>query len=120
MLVQLKTSICRHQDPFEEYKARLAKKLAKRTEAEANAKSQTPAPKPQMQKKGQDDVNWFGVKVGTANAASGSSTVGGGVGKYMAAKKRPPETDPASTPMHLPETKQKKRKLGFSNDFEGW
>lgn len=88
----------RYQDPFEDYKQRLAKKLARKTESEDAAKSATPS-------SGQkEDVNWFGVKVG-----SETSTITGGesgVGKYLNLK-RPA----ASAPVEA----TKKRKLGFGN-----
>src|ERR1700721_1645550 len=58
-----------YQDPFEEYKTRLAKKLAKLAEAQAQSSLGEKGPKG---KKGSDDVNWVGVKVSTGNAPSGS------------------------------------------------
>lgn len=44
---------CRYQDPFEEYKTRLAAKLAKRAEGPKVAKPE---------KKDEDGINWFGVR----------------------------------------------------------
>jgi len=95
------------QDPFEEYKTRLAKKLAKRAEAEKSAKNQqTP------EKREGDDINWFGVKVGTGDSAFGGGATGGGVGKYLDLK-RPSDGNGGG------EEGKKKRKIGFGN-FEGW
>jgi peptidyl-prolyl cis-trans isomerase-like protein 2 len=102
------TLTCSHHDPFEEYKARLAKKLAKRAEAEQNTKSQKV-----VEKKG-DEVNWFGLKVGTGSAGhEGGGTVG--VGKYLNLK-RPLEGKVAGGAV---DDGKKKRKIGFG-DFEGW
>jgi peptidyl-prolyl cis-trans isomerase-like 2 len=102
--------ICRsrYQDPFEEYKTRLAKKLARKAEANSNIPTQ-------VQKSGEatdnDGVNWFGVKVGTGSSAFGSDDVGGVVGKYLSVK-RPLGLVPDSD-------LKKKRKIGFG-DFDGW
>ncbi|KAF8973695.1 cyclophilin-like domain-containing protein [Flammula alnicola] len=102
------TEVIIYQDPFEEYKKRLAKKLAKRAESDKPS-----APKAVEEK---DDVNWFGVKIGSDNAAVdfGGGAGSGGVGKYLNLK-RPQE---AVVTKGVEETK-KKRKIGFG-DFEGW
>lgn len=97
----------RYQDPFEDYKTRLAKKLAKRAEAEQN-----PAQKQKStDRKEGDDINWFGVKVGTGDSAFVSDNGGGAVGKYLNLK-RPLAGGSA-------EDAKKKRKTGFG-DFDGW
>ncbi|KAF8647909.1 hypothetical protein AX16_006441 [Volvariella volvacea WC 439] len=106
------TEVVIYQDPFEEYKTRLAKKLAKRAEAEE--RSQNPEAGKLAQEK-QDDVNWFGVKVGTGQSAFGSGNAGGGVGKYLSSALTRP-FDPSDAPA---EPATKKRKIGFGN-FEGW
>jgi peptidyl-prolyl cis-trans isomerase-like 2 len=94
-----------YQDPFEDYKTRLAKKLAKRAEGEAHG--------PVEEKK--DEVNWFGVKVGSKNSAL---TLGeqdsGGVGKYISLKR--PQSSIETT---VADDVKKKRRIGFGN-FEGW
>jgi peptidyl-prolyl cis-trans isomerase-like protein 2 len=60
-----------------------------------------------------DDVNWFGVKIGSENSAPiGGGEDSGGVGKYLNLK-RPYGGSIAG------EESKKKRKLGFG-DFEGW
>jgi len=60
-----------------------------------------------------DDVNWFGVKIGSENSApNGGGANSGGIGKYLNLK-RPYEGSIAG------EESKKKRKLGFG-DFEGW
>ena len=102
---------CSYQDPFEEYKTRLAKKLAKRAEAAG----QNPKP-PNTQEKGkEDDLNWFGVKIGAKGTeVDGGGT--GGVGKYLSLGKRPIA---GSVPEVPREDGNKKRKIGFG-DFEGW
>ncbi|TRM66457.1 cyclophilin-like domain-containing protein [Schizophyllum amplum] len=58
-----------YQDPFEEYKTRLAKKLAKR---EAAQQSSTEKKKPEG-----DDINWFGVKVGSGESVLGAAAAAG-------------------------------------------
>ena len=98
----------RYQDPFEDYKTRHAKKLARRAEG---------TKMDEVAEKEKDDVNWFGLKVGSNSAAFGTGEAGGGgVGKYMSNLKRPVETPAA--PMAA-DSSQKKRKLGFG-DFTGW
>lgn len=94
-----------YQDPFEDYKKRLAKKLAKRAEAEQN-----PIPKGEEKKEG-DDVNWFGLKVGLETSDTTGS--GGGVGKYLSLKR------PASAVAGAQSEDSKKRKLGFG-DFSNF
>lgn len=97
-----------YQDPFEDYKVRLAKKLAKKAEAQNSASAQ-PAT---AEKKPGDGVNWFGVKLGTegANSTAGGGSGPGGVGKYISLK-RPPPTAPV--------VESKKKKLGFGG-FENF
>ncbi|KAF8167788.1 cyclophilin-like domain-containing protein [Crassisporium funariophilum] len=102
------TEVIIYQDPFEEYKKRLANKLAKRAEGDKTGGSA-------VEQKKKDDVNWFGVKVGSEKTALNLGEKGsGGVGKYLALK-RP------SSPVHDPgmDDAKKKRRVGFG-DFEGW
>ncbi|KAF8898859.1 cyclophilin-like domain-containing protein [Infundibulicybe gibba] len=98
-----------YQDPFEEYKKRLSKKLARRAEAQQPHSAE----KSVVEKKPNDDINWFGVKVGSGSSAE--PAVSGGVGKYLNLK-RPQE---ATTGGDLVDDAKKKRKLGFG-DFAGW
>ncbi|GJJ08795.1 hypothetical protein Clacol_003014 [Clathrus columnatus] len=87
------------QDPFEEYKTRLTRKLAHQTEAEPQ----------EIQPKERDDMNWFGVKLApTADAVIGNGD--GGVGKYLDLK-RSREVDFSDGP---PE-KKKQKKIGFAS-----
>jgi peptidyl-prolyl cis-trans isomerase-like 2 len=100
-----------YQDPFENYKVRLAKKLAKKAEAQNPAGTQPAA----VEKKPGDGMNWFGVKLGTEDATSTSRGDGsglGGVGKYLSLK-RPPQTA-AVVPEH-----SKRKKTGFG-EFENF
>jgi peptidyl-prolyl cis-trans isomerase-like 2 len=103
------------QDPFEEYKTRQEKKRAKKAEAEQNARhGQT------IEKKDDDELNWFGVKLGAEKAAGVAG--GGGVGKYLqvgAATSAPKRPAPAATTGEIPDESKKKRKVGFG-DFAGW
>ncbi|KZP16855.1 cyclophilin-like protein [Athelia psychrophila] len=106
------------QDPFDDYKTRLAKKLARRAEAGTAVQAKV------AEKKEGDDINWFGEKVGAAHTIIGSSAatgaVGKGVGKYLNAAKRPLEGASAlSSGNGVGEPGQKKRKTGFG-EFEGW
>ncbi|KAE9408209.1 cyclophilin-like protein [Gymnopus androsaceus JB14] len=99
------TEIIIYQDPFEEYKTRLASKLAKRAEGPRVTKPE---------KKEGDDINWFGVKVGLEAPVVSEKVVGGGVGKYLNLKR--PQ---AAAGVFVSEEPSKKRKTGFGN-FEGW
>jgi len=101
-----------YQDPFDDYKARLAKKLAKKAEAQNSASNQ-PAT---TEKNPGDGVNWFGVKLGAESAmgTDGGGSGLGGVGKYLNLK-RPAQTAAAAAPVEHP----KKRKLGFGG-FENF
>jgi len=94
-----------YKDPFEEYKQRLAKKLAHKTE-QSNPSS---APKDNRKT---DDINWFGVKVGNTDQPTTGTVATGGVGKYINLK-RPLETTA------VPDDRKKQRKLGFG-DFDQW
>ncbi|KAK0233006.1 cyclophilin-like domain-containing protein [Armillaria fumosa] len=105
------TEVVIYQDPFEEYKTRLAKKLAKRAETEQNGNTQKVP-----EKKEGDDVNWFGTRVGTNSTIFGSEG-GTGVGKYLNSAKRPSTT--LGSGGGGTEEVKKKRKIGFG-DFEGW
>ncbi|KAN0134841.1 cyclophilin-like protein [Lactarius tabidus] len=105
------TEVKIHQDPFEEYKVRLAKKLAKKAEAQSSTSTQQET----AEKKAGDGMNWFGVRLG-AESGPDTITIGrsepGGVGKYLNLK-RPPQAAAATT------EPVKKRKLGFG-EFENF
>jgi len=99
-----------YQDPFDDYKKRLAKKLARR-EANQNGTNVSKAP----EKTVDDTTNWFGLKIGGEGTASvNGNTAGGGVGKYLNLKR--PQNEGGAQGLDEP---KKKRKLGFG-DFEGW
>lgn len=103
-----------YQDPFDEYKKRHEKKLARQAAESKDAHGNR-----QSNEKQKDDVNWFGLKVGSSNATFGTEDNGvGGVGKYLSLNnKRPrPSNGVASV---VPDDTKKKRKLGFG-DFESW
>ena len=106
----LRRTLSSYQDPFEDYKVRLAKKLAKKAEAQNSAGTQ-PAT---AEKKPGDGMNWFGVKLGAedaTNTSGGGDSGLGGVGKYLNLK-RPPQT--AVIAEH-----PKKKKMGFG-EFENF
>ncbi len=107
----LRRTLYRYQDPFEEYKVRQAKKLAKKAEAQSSAGTQPAA----AEKKPGDGMNWFGYKLGAEDASSTARGSGlGGVGKYFNLK-RPPQTAAAAVVAEHP----KKRKIGFG-EFENF
>lgn len=98
-----------YQDPFEEYKKRLANKLAKRAEAEKATDGQAVT-----KEKPKDDINWFGVKVGSVNPTPSSEKTGGAsVGKYLLKRSQD------ATEGSVTGEPKKKRKVGFG-DFAGW
>ncbi|KAF8922691.1 cyclophilin-like domain-containing protein [Mucidula mucida] len=106
------TEVIIYQDPFEEYKTRLANKLARRAAAAENAEAAT-----KVEKKEGDDMNWFGTRVGgnTAVFGAGNAAAGTGVGKYLAGAAAPQKRPLAVAQ----EDSKKKRKIGFGN-FDGW
>jgi peptidyl-prolyl cis-trans isomerase-like protein 2 len=106
------TEVVIYQDPFEAYKTSLARKLARRAEAEAGDDSAKIA-----EKKTGDDINWFGVKVGSSELSSGGTAVGAGIGKYLGAKRQLEEEVP--TKDLVGDESKKKRRVGFGN-FENW
>lgn len=100
-----------YQDPFEEYKQREAKKRARKAEVQVSRTQEA-------EEKAKDDVNWFGVKVGSEKPGVG--TVGGGIGKYLNLNaKRSIESVVTPSVSNAPEDTKKKRRIGFG-DFEGW
>jgi len=114
-----------YQDPFEEYRKRHEKKLARQAAAEANGIGNGE----QDSKQQKDHVNWFGLKVGSNSAAFGTGESGvGGVGKYLSFSgsttgnlKRPQAfvSSTSNDSGSVLEESKKKRKLGFG-DFESW
>jgi len=108
-----------YQDPFEDYKARLARKLARQAETGAigaEAKDGADA-------KAKDDVNWFGVKIG-ADGQSKESSGAVGIGKYLnipsgGAKKRALEPSSGLPAAEVDDDSKKRRKVGFGN-FDSW
>ena len=96
-----------YQDPFEDYKKRLAKKLAKRAEQNSSgAQTATEVKK--------DDMNWFGVKIGSESTGLDlRSSNNGEVGRYLNLKR------PSDSVIKPADDGKKKRKVGFG-DFEGW
>lgn len=113
------TCLCSYQDPFEEYKTRRDKKLAKKAEyAQNGAQHGTQNGKPGEK----DDINWFGTKVGSGmKSLGGGGGGGGGVGKYLnsGAKRPAPEQSTRFNDVGVADELKKKRRLGFGN-FEGW
>ncbi|KAG6911523.1 hypothetical protein DXG01_011825 [Tephrocybe rancida] len=104
------TEVAIYQDPFDDYKKRLANKLAKRAQTNQINNNNLP------EKKEGDQINWFGVKVGAEGAATADDEPGGGVGKYLNLK-RPQSA--LVTSAGVDDSSRKKRKTGFG-DFAGW
>ncbi|KAB5590664.1 hypothetical protein CTheo_5888 [Ceratobasidium theobromae] len=102
------TEVIIYQDPFEEYKKRLARKL------EHQAENADPNKKRRVETL-EDTMNWFGQKIGEANTKGDIS--GGGVGKYLKLD-APKATASVKSEAGSGEGK-KKRKLGFGN-FDNW
>ncbi|KAG6818032.1 hypothetical protein H0H87_009187 [Tephrocybe sp. NHM501043] len=102
------TEVVIYQDPFDDYKKRLANKLAKRAQSNAGEKVSS-------EKKEEDEINWFGVKVGAEKAAIPEDGAGEGIGKYLNLK-RPQGSLVTSVGV---DESRKKRKTGFG-DFTGW
>jgi len=104
-------SFTSYQDPFEQYKERLAKRIARQNEPESLATTK-------KHDDGASDINWFGVKVGADTQENGAS--GGAVGKYLNVNANGKRSTPVQSSVdEQAEEPKKKRKLGFGN-FEGW
>lgn len=101
------TEVIIYQDPFEDYKNRLAKKLSKQAQAQQ-------AGHIQPEKTLGDDMNWFGIKVGDTEPAAPPTARGLGVGKYLNMNQKRASAIPV-----VDDEPKKKRKIGFG-DFEGW
>lgn len=111
-----------YQDPFDDYKKRLAKKLARQAEAEQGII-------PVKEKDKKEDMNWFGVKLATGDSILKKGSEGG-VGKYLDLK-RPRENTAAvvngTNGMNGTRTVaaveeddlKKRRKIGFGS-FDTW
>ncbi|KAG8818445.1 Peptidyl-prolyl cis-trans isomerase cyp8 [Serendipita sp. 401] len=109
------TEVFIHADPFEDYKQRLAKKLAHQAQESALL-----APSAAKHKRtiADESGNWFGeaIKGAAANTrgeGSGSGS-GSGVGKYL--KRAREDSASGTAPQDEP---SKKRKMGWG-DFSGW
>jgi peptidyl-prolyl cis-trans isomerase-like 2 len=95
-----------YQDPFEDYKKRLAKKLARKAE-------QGKSPDLAKENKESDDVNWFGVKVGNTKQRpiNHATSSGSEIGKYLNLKR--------SIEAPVAHEAKKQRTFGFGN-FDQW
>ncbi|KAG6832309.1 hypothetical protein H0H92_003542 [Tricholoma furcatifolium] len=102
------TEVAIYQDPFDDYKKRLANKLAKKAQTNQGGKDIS------TEKKDGDEINWFGVKVGAGTVPPENATASSGVGKYLNLKR--PQDNLASGGV---DDSRKKRKTGFG-DFSGW
>ncbi|CAE6456152.1 unnamed protein product [Rhizoctonia solani] len=96
------TEVVIYQDPFEEYKARLARKL------QHQSQSGDPNKKRRVETL-EDSMTWFGQKVGEEQKGGTSQ---GGVGKYL-------KLDAPVSVARGGDEGKKKRKTGFGN-FDNW
>ncbi|KAG9124982.1 Peptidyl-prolyl cis-trans isomerase cyp8 [Ceratobasidium sp. 392] len=105
------TEVIIYQDPFEEYKQRLARKLERQAEGAD--------PKKRRVETLEDGMNWFGQKIGEVGNKGGLAA-GEGVGKYLKLDAPLPRPIANAKPEigGVGEGK-KKRKLGFGN-FDNW
>ncbi|KAG8722532.1 Peptidyl-prolyl cis-trans isomerase cyp8 [Ceratobasidium sp. 394] len=105
------TEVIIYQDPFEEYKKRLARKLERQAEGAD--------PKKRRADTLEDGMNWFGQRIGEVGAKD-SSPAGAGVGKYLTlGTPLPQPTASAKSEVGVAGEGKKKRKLGFGN-FDNW
>jgi peptidyl-prolyl cis-trans isomerase-like 2 len=106
--------IIRHQDPFEEYKQRLAKRLERQALGPAGL---VPSDAERKRASGAGTGNWFGESIKpTGSAAESTTSAGSGVGKYLKRTREAAAT--GSAPAEEPS--QKKRKAAGWGDFAGW
>ncbi|KIM34155.1 hypothetical protein M408DRAFT_91365 [Serendipita vermifera MAFF 305830] len=107
------TGIVIHQDPFEEYMQRLAKRLERQSQASATSASDAE----RKRTSGAGTGNWFGETIKAAGSTAGATeNTGSGVGKYL---KRARET-PVNAAVPVDEPSHKKRKAAGWGDFSGW
>ncbi|QRV90462.1 peptidyl-prolyl cis-trans isomerase, cyclophilin-type protein [Ceratobasidium sp. AG-Ba] len=102
------TEVIIYQDPFEEYKQRLARKLEKQADGSD--------PKKRRAETLEDGMNWFGQRIGEVSAKGGSAN-DSGVGKYLKLDAPLPQAKADASAIGV--EGKKKRKLGFGN-FDGW
>ncbi|CAG7847412.1 Peptidyl-prolyl cis-trans isomerase-like 2 {ECO:0000305} Short=PPIase; {ECO:0000250/UniProtKB:Q08752}; {ECO:0000250/UniProtKB:Q13356}; AltName: Full=Cyclophilin-60; AltName: Full=Cyclophilin-like protein Cyp-60; AltName: Full=Rotamase [Serendipita indica DSM 11827] len=112
------TEVAIHADPFDDYKRRLAKKLAHQQQSASSSSLAASASLSEAERKKAEAEragNWFGEVIKpSSSAANGSSGGGGsGVGKYLQLK-RPREGGGQDVG-----SETKKRKVGWG-DFSGW
>jgi peptidyl-prolyl cis-trans isomerase-like protein 2 len=105
------------QDPFEDYRKRLAAKLAKHDTSEAALAARAE----KRAKRENDRTTWLGTNLGEKGQKRPREEDVGGVGKYLAASAKPPTTEadiPASSSFGVEAKKQKK--LGSFGNFSNW
>lgn len=106
------------QDPFEEYRKRLAAKVARQDQSEEAQRKRALA----KEKRDKDRTTWLGTDLGAkgeskeVREARKRKLEDDGVGKYVAQAK--PKV-PATAPLEFG-IEKKKRKPGGFGDFSGW
>ncbi|KAG8834163.1 Peptidyl-prolyl cis-trans isomerase cyp8 [Serendipita sp. 399] len=103
------TEVIIHADPFEEYKQRLAKKLAHQAQESALL---VPSMEKRKRAAAEESGNWFGEAIKGSTTTVGGGAAGSSIGKYL---KR---TRDNST-LEAQEEPSKKRKVGWG-DFSSW
>lgn len=105
------------QDPFEDYKVRLAAKLARKDQSEDALRKRAEA----KEKREKDRTTWLGTDLGAKGEskdlrdARKRKADDAGVGKYLGAAKVA-----APSPVVEFGIEKKKRKAGGFGDFSGW
>jgi peptidyl-prolyl cis-trans isomerase-like protein 2 len=108
------------KNPFDDYQAKLAKKLEK----DANVRTGVDAQKRKREERDKDRTTWFGTALDEPVLDSKLSTEGlGGVGKYLKADGAPkvrPAPIPAAAELEPAAKKKRKGPGGGFGDFSGW
>jgi len=106
------------QDPFEDYRQRLAAKHAKRDTSEAALAARAE----KRARRENDRTTWLGTDLGEKGQKRSREDDVGGVGKYLAANAKPTTTSeqeiPAASSFGVEAKKQKK--LGSFGNFSNW
>lgn len=107
----------RLQDPFEDYKVRLAAKLARKDQSDEALRKRAE----EKEKREKDRTTWLGTDLGAkgeskdAKEARKRKAEDAGVGRYLGAAK--PVAPAQSVEFGV---EKKKRKAGGFGDFSGW
>lgn len=113
------------QDPFEDYKVRLAAKLARQDQSDEALRKRAAA----QAEREKDRTTWLGTDLGAKGESKAAKedrkrkVEEGGVGKYLGAPAGAPGAAKRATGQSLPEEfgqDKKKKKTGGFGDFSAW